>query len=83
MQENPYQLADDIWGIGFITADRIAQNLGFDTKSYERIRSGIMYLLNQLSNEGHCFAYQDQLIEEAGKLLEVEPDLVTGLSKKC
>ncbi|HCS75382.1 MAG TPA: ATP-dependent RecD-like DNA helicase [Clostridiales bacterium] len=74
VQENPYQLADDIWGIGFRTADKIAQNLGFDPQSYERIRSGIFYVLNQLSNEGHCFAYRDQLIEESNKLLEVEPE---------
>ncbi len=74
VQKNPYQLADDIWGIGFKTADKIAQNLGFDPQSYERIRSGILYVLNQLSNEGHCFAYRDQLIEESNKLLEVEPE---------
>ncbi|MGI6538371.1 MAG: ATP-dependent RecD-like DNA helicase [Caldicoprobacterales bacterium] len=76
VQENPYKLADDIWGIGFKTADKIAQNIGFDFKSYERIRSGIFYVLNQMSNDGHCFAYRDQLIEEANKLLEVEPELV-------
>ncbi len=76
VQENPYQLADDIWGIGFRTADRIAQNLGYDNKSYQRIRSGIMYVLNQLSNEGHCFAYGDQLMKEANKLLEVEQERI-------
>ncbi len=78
VQENPYQLADDIWGIGFRTADRIAQNLGYDIKSYKRIRSGIHYVLNQLSNEGHCFAYRRQLLEEAVKLLEVEPELISS-----
>jgi exodeoxyribonuclease V alpha subunit len=72
VQENPFRLADDIWGIGFKTADRIAQNLGFDFQSYERIRSGILYVLSQLSNDGHCFAYKEQLVQEAGKLLEVD-----------
>jgi exodeoxyribonuclease V alpha subunit len=76
VQENPYRLADDIWGIGFKTADSIARNLGYDNNSYARIRSGIMYVLNQLSNEGHCFAYKEQLIEEAGRLLEVEAELI-------
>jgi len=76
VQENPYQLADDIWGIGFKTADRIAQNMGYDFQSYERIRSGILYALNQLSNDGHCFAYRRQLVEEAYKLLEVEVESV-------
>ncbi|NLC43918.1 MAG: ATP-dependent RecD-like DNA helicase [Clostridiales bacterium] len=78
VQENPYQLADDIWGIGFKTADKIAQNLGFDPQSYKRIRSGILYVLNQLSNDGHCFAYRDQLIEESNKLLEVELERVAS-----
>ena len=78
VQENPYRLADDIWGIGFRTADRIAQNLGFDLQSFVRVRSGILYVLNQLSNEGHCFAFREQLIEEANKLLEVEPERVAS-----
>ena len=78
VRENPYRLADDIWGIGFRTADRIAQNMGFDVQSYERIRSGILYVLSQLSNEGHCFAYRDQLVEEAKKLLEVETERIVS-----
>lgn len=82
VQENPYRLADDIWGIGFKTADKIAQNLGYNKKSYPRIRSGIMYVLNQLSNEGHCFAYRDQLTDEAVKLLEVEPELIEDAVRK-
>ncbi|MGI6526770.1 MAG: ATP-dependent RecD-like DNA helicase [Caldicoprobacterales bacterium] len=78
VQENPYRLADDIWGIGFRTADRIAQSLGYDVRSYERVRSGILYVLNQLSNDGHCFAHRDQLIEETNKLLEIEPERVAS-----
>ena len=76
VKNNPYKLADDIWGIGFKTADKIAQNLGFDLKSFERIRSGILYSLNQLSNDGHCFAYKKQLLEETDKLLEVGEELI-------
>ncbi len=49
VRDNPYRLADDIWGIGFKTADKIAQKLGFDKNSFERCRSGIAYVLNQLS----------------------------------
>jgi exodeoxyribonuclease V alpha subunit len=70
VKENPYRLADDIWGIGFRTADRIAQKLGFDPNSYERCRAGIIYVLNDLTNDGHCFATRSQLVEEAAKLLE-------------
>ncbi|HZJ83083.1 MAG TPA: helix-hairpin-helix domain-containing protein, partial [Clostridia bacterium] len=72
VQENPYRLADDIWGIGFKTADIIAQKLGFDHNSMERCRSGILYILNQLSNEGHCFATAQQLKEETVKVLSLE-----------
>ena len=55
VKENPYRLADDIWGIGFKTADKIAQQMGFEKNSFERCRSGIVYVLNELSNDGHCF----------------------------
>ena len=52
MKENPYRLADDIWGIGFKTADQIAEKLGFGKESYVRLRSGLMYTLSELSNDG-------------------------------
>ncbi len=70
--ENPYRLADDIWGIGFKTADTIAEKLGIEKNRFIRLRSGILYTLNKLSENGHCFAVREQLIETAAKLLEVE-----------
>ncbi len=70
--ENPYRLADDIWGIGFKTADTIAEKLGIDKKRFIRLRSGILYTLNKLAENGHCYAVREQLIETATKLLEVE-----------
>ena len=76
VKNNPYRLADDVWGIGFKTADRIAQQLGFDTESYERCRSGLMYVLGELSNEGHCYATREELISGAVKILEVEEKLL-------
>jgi len=69
VKENPYRLADDIWGIGFKTADKIAQNMGYDKESYARIRSGIMYALNEFANDGHCFAKKDELVNKASELL--------------
>ena len=72
MKENPFQMADDIWGIGFKTADGIAQKLGFSKEAYVRLRSGIMYTLSNLADEGHVFAYKEQLIAKAAKLLEAE-----------
>ncbi|MGI6706602.1 MAG: ATP-dependent RecD-like DNA helicase [Clostridia bacterium] len=72
VRENPFRLADDIWGIGFVTADRIAEKLGFDKSSYERCRAGILYVLNQLSNDGHCYATREQLVEETVKILDLD-----------
>ena len=73
---NPYRLADDIWGIGFRTADKIAQKLGYAADSFERCRSGILYVLNELSNDGHCYATGEQLTEEAVKILELDRELI-------
>ncbi len=79
VKNNPYRLADDIWGIGFKTADKIARQLGFAKESPLRCRSGIIYVLNELANEGHCFAARDQLINEAAKVLEQHGDLVSSV----
>ena len=76
MKENPYRLADDIWGIGFKTADQIAMKLGFGKESYLRLRSGLMYTLSELSNDGHVFAEKQQLIDKASELLEASPETV-------
>ena len=76
MKENPYKLADDIWGIGFKTADQIAMKLGFGKESYVRLRSGLMYTLSELSNDGHVFAEKQQLIDKASELLEASQETV-------
>jgi exodeoxyribonuclease V alpha subunit len=77
VRDNPYRLADDIWGIGFMTADTIAQKLGFEKDSYARIRGGIIYTLGALSNKGHCYANREQLIEAAFKLLKVDREKIS------
>ena len=74
--ENPYRMADDIWGIGFRTADMIAQKLGFDREKYQRLRSGMIYTLNQLADSGHCYATRHMLLETGRKLLEVDEGLL-------
>ena len=76
MQENPYKLADDIWGIGFKTADQIAMKLGFEKESFVRLRSGLMYTLSELSNDGHVYAERQQLIDKAKELLEASDETV-------
>jgi len=82
IKDNPYKLADDIWGIGFKTADGIAEKLGFGKEDYPRCRSGIMYALNQLANDGHVYAKKDQLISTTGELLQINTvPLTTALEQ--
>ena len=77
VQENPYRLADDIWGIGFKTADAIASKMGFGHEKYERLRSGILYTLNALSDDGHCYATREQLQKAGAELLSVDESLLS------
>ena len=77
VEENPYQLADDIWGIGFRTADTIAKKMGFDHEKFVRLRSGLLYTLNKLSEEGHCFATRDMLLQTGAELLDVEDNVLS------
>lgn len=72
IEENPYQLADHVSGVGFKTADEIASKVGIHTDSDYRIRSGIFYTLMQSVNEGHIYLKQEALLYRAGELLGVE-----------
>jgi exodeoxyribonuclease V alpha subunit len=71
LKENPFYLARDIFGIGFKTADTIAEKMGFGPDSTMRIDSGIEYVLSQLANDGHVCYPQAELIVEVEKVLEV------------
>lgn len=75
MKENPYRLAEDIDGIGFKLADEIASKIGIHTDADYRIRSGILYVLSQAGAEGHCYLPDDELLQRAGVLLELEPEV--------
>jgi exodeoxyribonuclease V alpha subunit len=74
VSENPYRLARDIHGVGFKTADQIAEKLGIHKGSAERLRAGLEFVLEHLSNEGHTCAPIAQLIEAAELMLEVPQD---------
>ena len=74
VKENPYRLADDIWGIGFKTADGIANKMGYEKNDLRRCKSGLLYTLNELATEGHVFAEHEQLVEAAKALLEAEEE---------
>lgn len=76
MRENPYRLAEDIQGIGFRIADEIAAKIGIHTDSDYRIRSGLLYTLQQAGGEGHCYLPAERLLAEAGTLLGIEPSLM-------
>ncbi len=76
VKENPYRLAKDIFGIGFVTADHIAEKLGMKKTSPQRIEAGLEYVLHQLSEDGHvCYPYTD-LCQQMVDILEVNKNLV-------
>jgi exodeoxyribonuclease V alpha subunit len=76
VRENPYRLAHDIYGVGFITADKIAQNLGIDRNSLIRARAGLIYVLNRLTEEGHVYYPESQLIHKAKEILSVDEEII-------
>jgi exodeoxyribonuclease V alpha subunit len=76
VRENPYRLAHDIYGIGFVTADKIAQNLGIDRNSLIRAKAGLIYVLNQLTEEGHVYYPETQLIHKAKEILHVDEEII-------
>jgi exodeoxyribonuclease V alpha subunit len=76
MKQNPYRLATDLYGVGFKTADEVAQNLGLPTNSPERVRAGVLHLLGEAAGDGHLFLPRSRLVEQAASVLEVEPSLV-------
>lgn len=79
VKNQPYRLAADVWGIGFLTADKIAQSVGIPHDSPERVKAGLQYALSQSADQGHCYLPEEQLISDAVKLLQVD----TGLVIEC
>ena len=71
IQENPYCLVEEISGIGFVTADTIALNMGYEKEKYVRLKSGLIYTMQYLVSSGHCYATRDMLVKRATKLLDV------------
>ncbi|HLO17475.1 MAG TPA: ATP-dependent RecD-like DNA helicase [Anaerolineales bacterium] len=77
VQKNPYQLERDIYGVGFKTADRIAQALGLSTEHPSRIEAGIVFALNEMIEEGHVYVPRELLSSRAMELLGVSQELIT------
>ncbi len=79
VRNQPYRLAADVWGIGFLTADRIAQAVGIPHDSPERAKAGLQFALSQATDQGNCYLPEERLIADAVKLLQVD----TGLVIEC
>jgi exodeoxyribonuclease V alpha subunit len=87
VKRNPYRLATDIFGIGFNTADKIAGELGVEKTSIIRVEAGILYVMDQISEEGHVYYPYDLLLERCRRVLQVDTDTIseafgTVVSKK-
>jgi exodeoxyribonuclease V alpha subunit len=75
VQREPYRLAGDVWGIGFKTADQIAQRLGIPHDSPQRVKAGLQFALSQATEDGHCYLPEGELVEQATGLLGVDAEL--------
>ena len=78
VQATPYRLSDEVYGIGFLTADRIAQALGIPHDSPQRVGAGLRYTLSQATEDGHCYLPWDVLIARAARMLEVDAPSVAA-----
>ncbi|MDD3474175.1 MAG: ATP-dependent RecD-like DNA helicase, partial [Syntrophaceae bacterium] len=76
VKENPYRLAMDIFGIGFVTADRIAESLGFEKNSLVRAEAGVIYVLNEISDDGHVYFPKNALIKKSVEMLGVDHGVI-------
>jgi exodeoxyribonuclease V alpha subunit len=76
VQQDPYRLARDIYGVGFKTADQIARDLGLPPEHPSRLEAGVIHALNAMVDDGNVFAPRPELVEQAVGLLQVTPDLV-------
>jgi exodeoxyribonuclease V alpha subunit len=79
VRREPYRLAGDVWGIGFKTADQIAQRLGIPHDSPQRVKAGLQFALSQAAEDGHCYLPEAELVAKATGLLDVD----TGLAGRC
>jgi exodeoxyribonuclease V alpha subunit len=76
VRENPYRLALEVWGIGFKTADALAQKLGIEKNSPARAEAGLLHVLGELVDDGHCHVPEHELVRDAEKTLEVGRDIL-------
>jgi exodeoxyribonuclease V alpha subunit len=75
VRREPYRLASDVWGVGFKTADQIAQRLGIPHDSPQRVKAGVQFALSEASDDGHCYLPEPELVAKATGLLGVDAEL--------
>ncbi|MBT3191394.1 MAG: ATP-dependent RecD-like DNA helicase [Verrucomicrobia bacterium] len=78
IRSNPYRLCTDVWGIGFKTADSVAMSLGIPPQSEIRARAGITHILQTLTDDGHCFCTDAELLLHGEALLEIPVETLTA-----
>jgi len=83
LQENPYRLAEDIWGVGFKTADAVAQKLGFGPNCVQRVRASVLYVISQHTSAGHLYVELQELKNKVATVLELTPEVVQPLIKQA
>lgn len=83
MTENPYRIAEDIWGIGFKIADQIAQNLGFEKESVKRVKAGILFAISNETNAGNLYAELESLKKNTISLLELDENNIQETLKRA
>ncbi len=76
VRQNPYRLATDIFGIGFVTADKIAEKLGFAKDSELRAEAGILYVLHELTDEGHVYYPYEDLLAKCKEILAIDREII-------
>lgn len=77
VRHDPYRLARDIYGVGFKTADKLAQALGLPADHPSRIEAGVIYVLNEMSDDGHVFSTRAELISRTAEMLSLQPELIS------
>ncbi len=78
VRENPFRLASEVTGIGFLSADKIARDLGIPKDAPSRAEAGLIYVLEELASEGHVFSRREDLLAHAGELLDMDISLLTN-----
>lgn len=76
ISENPYRLSEDIYGIGFKTADSLAQSMGIDLNSTYRIEAGLKFTMMKSAGDGHCYLPKEELIAKTSSILQIDGSLI-------